>query len=292
MTIKKILRTIGYAAFGIFVFIFLTYLHFPYNKLKDSLFSKIGRQSGVIIEAEDMKATLGLAVKLSDVSLSHQRMNFPTLELESITLSPSLFSLVTLSPKINFDVALKKGGLNGYFQTGGRQRVGLNLKKIQLQNEALKDKLNLDISGLLDGKISVSGNLHDTQTLSGDARLDIKQFVLAKTKIMNMGLPEITISEITLSSDLKQGTLLIKKFNAGGPAEDLEAQAGGDIRLDSRNVMNSLITINLKFKLSKKLQEEFSIFLPFIATALRPDGFYYLKLTGRLAAPLANPQRS
>ena len=95
-----------------------------------------------------------------------------------------------------------------------------------------------------------------------------------------------------LRGTLKNERLVIEKIDIGGDKEDLQANASGDIQLDTKNLNNSKLNLTLKFKLSEKMKKEFSLFLPFIANALDPQGFYSLAITGRLSAPLALPKKS
>lgn len=292
MNFPDILRYIGYIFFGIFIFIFFTYLNFPYEKLKDTLFSKIEKHSGFIIDAEDIKTTLTFGMQLTDIRIGHRTLDFRPLQFENLKISPSLLSLATFRPKVKFEAAFKEGVLNGYFQTKSNRThaILLNLDNVLLKSRELKEDLPLDISGILNGDFQIQGNFQKPSTLEGTSHLRILKFAFGKITVLNMGFPEIKLSKISLNGRIKNEKFIVERLDVGGEREDLMAMATGNIELDSRNITNSRLDLNLRFKLSQRLKDEFSLFLPFIASAQGKDGFYSLKIRGSLSSPIANPQ--
>ena len=292
--LKTIFKYSGYVAFGLFIFFFFTFLNFPYNKLKDRFFTQIEQQSGLAIDADELRTTMTLGIVLTGVTVTHRTLDIPTIHIDHLKVSPSLLSLMTLRPKIGFQMGLKQGELSGFFQAKGiqKQRFGLDMEEIQIKSDLIKQQTNLDISGLLNGDIEMEGNLQNIGSIEGTTQIRLNNFTIGKTAVMNMGIPEIKLSKVVLDGNLKQQKFTVQKLELGGPTEDLEASAKGDIAVNPRNLMGSNLNLTLQFKISKKLQDEFAMFLPFIANSLGPDGFYRIKITGSLSAPLANPQRS
>jgi type II secretion system protein N len=294
MNIKKILQYSGYAAFGLFIFVFFTYLNFPYNKLKDTLFSAIRQQTGLSIEADDLRSTLSFGVILSDVHIQHDRMSLPDIKIAEIKATPSLLSLVTLQPKIKLSIDLKTGMIKGFFQQKGgqHQAVGILFDEFSLKNPLIQEFTKLPLNGRLNAFMNVSGNLQTKADLSGETRITLSNFKLEKTTVMNMPLPEIKISKANVAGHLQKNKFILKKLDIGSDKDDLQADGSGDIMLNPRKMGDSRLNLSFKFKLSKKLQSEFALFLPFIDKSKQKDGFYHLKISGRLSSPLALPDKS
>lgn len=294
MISKKIVRILSYILFGLFIFIYFTYLNFPYHKMKDQLFFEIERNSGFELQAESFDTTLGFGFVLGEVSIENPNLNLPQIQIERVKLSPSLLSLIRFRPKIAFQVELEKGTLQGTFEkTGGAtQGIKLNLNEIKIGGKSLEAATNLDIDGLLEGHVSLEGNLKTFENLNGSTDIGLRKFKLGKLRVLNMNIPELNLSQISLAGKIANNQLTIEKFNVGTSNEDIYALTSGSIILNPRNIRQSRLNLKLKFKMSKKLSDEFSLFLPFIASALGSDGFYSLKIDGRLDAPRALPERS
>ncbi len=291
---KKIVRIPGYILFGLLIFIYFTYLNFPYHKMKDQLFFEIERNSGFQLQAESLDTTLGLGFVLDQVSIENSNLNLPQIQIERIKLSPSFLSLIRFRPKIGFQVELEHGTLQGTFEKrgGATQGIKLNLNEIKIGGKSLEAATNLDLDGLLEGQVSIEGNLKTFENLNGNTDIQLRKFKLGKLSVLNMTIPELNLSQISLTGKIANDKFVIEKFNVGGSNEDLYAMTSGDIVLNPRDIRQSRLNLKLKFKMSKKLSDEFSLFLPFIAAALGSDGFYTIKIDGRLGAPRALPERS
>ncbi len=291
MKTQKIARILGYIFFGFFVFIFFTYLNFPYDKLKDKIFAQVEQKTGLKLDAAEVKTTWTLGFVFQGVELSHRTLNIPQIHLNHLKISPSLFSLLLFRPKMNFEVGFTEGNLSGYLHQKGKiQDINLEFDSINLEKD-LKGILPLDLQGILQGRFKVEGDLAQMKGFDGNIDLRIQKLGLAQMNVLNMNLPQISLSKMLVRGTLKNERLVVEKIDIGGDKEDLQANASGDIQLDPRNINNSKLNLMVKFKLSDKMKKEFQLFLPFIANALDTQGFYSLMISGRLSAPLALPKK-
>ena len=292
MKMQKIGRIIGYILFGLFVFMFFTYLNFPYDKLKDKIFAQVEQKTGLKLDAAEVKTTWTLGFVFNGVELSHRAMNIPQIHLAHLKVSPSLISLLFLRPKLKFEVGFTEGSLSGTLhQKGKTQDIGLKFSSLNFTKD-LKGVFPIDLQGILQGEFNVAGDLAQMKEMNGNMDIRIQKFGLAQMNVLNMNIPQISLSKMLLRGTLKNERLVIEKIDIGGDKEDLQANASGDIQLDTKNLNNSKLNLTLKFKLSEKMKKEFSLFLPFIANALGPQGFYSLAITGRISAPMALPKKS
>jgi len=292
MKVQKIARITGYILFGLFVFLFFTYLNFPYDKLKDKFFAQVEQKTGLKLDAAEVKTTWTLGFVFTGVELSHRAMNIPQVRLNHLKVSPSLLSLLFFRPKFKFEVEFTEGVLSGTLhQKGKTQDIGLTFDSLNLTKD-LKGIFPLDLQGIVQGGLNVSGDFIQVKELNGNIDLHIQKFGLAQMNFLNMNIPQISLSKMILQGTLKNDRFVFEKVDLGGDKEDLQANASGDIQLDPRNFSNSKLNLTVKFKLSEKMKKEFSLFLPFVANALDSQGFYSLSITGRLSAPLALPKKS
>ena len=292
MKLKKIIRYGAYLVFGIFIFTFFTYLNFPYNKLKDMIFGQIQTQSGIILDASNLKPTLTFGMTMEDLNIAHQTSQLAPLRIPEISVSPSLLSLAILKPKISFQAQLLSGDISGALRYGGQgqQSIHLNLNDVNLQRN-FKEQLPINLMGTATGKIDFSGDFRQSNTLQGETQLKIEKFALGQMTVLNMTIPDIQMSNAVLQGKLKSGRFEISKCELGSPKDDIHMNVSGNILLNIRPWDQSRLSLDVKLKLSEKIKEEFKAFLPFIASALGKDGYYNLRVSGRLSAPVALPKQ-
>lgn len=290
---KNIIKYIGYLIFGLIIFIFFSYLNFPYHKIKDKLFAQVEKQSNFKIDVEEFKTTMLLGLRFGGVTIKDKRDGFPPIAISTLNIDPSLISLVTMKPKIAFNAELPQGSLNGFFVQKGATSHELNLEFDNLDlKKQFQEVLPADLNGTAEGQVSFDGNLQRFQGINGKTQIQIKKFILGKTSVMGMELPQLSLSQITLKGNMKKDQFIIEKFEAGNDKDDLKANISGDISINSLNIKNSRLNLKLKFKMSDTLKEEFKLFLPLLQGALDSSGNYSFSITGTFAAPSALPAKS
>src|SRR3989338_6228230 len=235
MKVQKIARITGYILFGLFVFLFFTYLNFPYDKLKDKFFAQVEQKTGLKLDAAEVKTTWTLGFVFTGVELSHRAMNIPQIRLNHLKVSPSLLSLLFLRPKFKFVVEFTEGILSGTLHQKGKiQDIGLEFDSLNLTKD-LKGIFPLDLQGIVQGGLNVSGDFIQVKELNGNIDLHIQKFGVAQMNVLNMNIPQISLSKMILQGTLKNDRFVFEKVDLGGDKEDLQANASGDIQLDPRN---------------------------------------------------------
>lgn len=267
--------------FGIFTFFFFSYLNFPYHKIKDKLFSQLEKQTDIKIDVDEFKTTLLLGLEFSGVNIQSAH-DFFEINIPSLSIHPSLLSLITFKPKIQFTAEFPKGSITGFFHHKGAtyQKIDLEFGQVDIKEP---------FQGVIDGKLWFDGNLNTFKGIEGETHLQIKNFTLDKTSIMGFVLPQISLSQMTLKGGMKKDLFVIQTFEAGNDKDPLKASLSGDIALNPQNINMSRLNLKLKFKMSDALKEEFKLFLPLLQGALDPSGYYSLNITGTLTAPMALP---
>lgn len=150
----------------------------------------------------------------------------------------------------------------------------------------------MSLGGIVNGSVELSGNFQRSQDIEGNIDLIVQKFVLDKTNVLNMEIPQIALSNILMKSNLKKERLSVEKLDLGTDKDDLKAALTGEILTNPRQFNNSRLNLKLKLKLSEKFKKDFQLFLPFIANSLGPDGTYSLNITGPISSPMALPQKS
>ncbi|MBI4040415.1 MAG: type II secretion system protein GspN [Deltaproteobacteria bacterium] len=288
----KILKYGAYATFGVLIFIFFTYLNFPYGKLKDKIFDEVRSQTGLNLDASELKPTLFFEMNLLDVTLGLAHSEQVMMDIPQVSISPSFISLLTLNPKFKLNANLTSGNLYAAIVPKPQQMdLVLTLKDVDLKRN-FKKQMPMGLGGIAQGEFHFFGNVQDQSSLHLKSDFEITKLELAEWMVFNMKIPALKFSKFKVNAILEKQKLAFQTCELGSSSDDLYAVVQGDALLNFSSIARSQLNLGLKLKLSEKLKEEFRMFLPFIQNALAPDGYYHLKITGPLTAPLALPQRS
>jgi len=229
--------------FCLFTFFFMIVL-FPFSDVSDLVTAQISKATNnqVFVQFRDPGISLfpGIGFELNDVNIE---TNFlPPIKAKSITVSPSLIGLLTLKPGVKLNANQILGGdVDVSFQKtkiSGKPGRSLN---IDSDNIELSDLLNLASANLpLKGKVSLAAaaEIEDSFTEQPSAQLEaqINRFDLSSDTIATplgpLNLPPLSLKQISLKGELREGKFLIEQLTAGQSSDELTAQVKG--RMDVR----------------------------------------------------------
>jgi type II secretion system protein N len=294
---KKILRTAGWVAFGLFCLTTFTLMKLPNEPIKsliDGYISSALAQKGVSYSANEGKISffLGLSYQMKDITL-----NFPPpappVRIEAIEVSPSLLGLIFGRTSGSVEIENAGGSLDGSFSmknsnlTASFKSKKLNLGKLGV----LPLFANIQGSGVLDGSGAIEGDTNVPSTLNGNIAMALSQVAIDAQSIAGFPIPKINISEIKTDVTLGQGKAILKTMQIGkpgNPSDDLTGTITGDITL-GKQWASSTLNLKIKFSLSESLLKSFMLLDAILGAGKQPDGSYAFSLTGPIEAPMPTP---
>ena len=296
------LRRVGlFAGFGLVVFVVALYASFPYDRAKEAAIRMASKNFDVDVEIGSAGPAFGLAVMFHDIRVRTRPVTGkPTrFTIESAKVSPSLLALLSSS----FSFSMTAEALGGKIEldqkgTPGKKggfRTELDARDIDMSEiPGIKESINMPLTGKLKLEVrfaSETGRYADANgamtiacedCVAGDGKTPLK---IAGNPFLAAGLtlPRTHIGNLGGRIAIEKGTAKLQGVESKSP--DGEVALEGDIALHDP-LPQSTVNLYLRFKLSDAFLQKASAVQMLLQAAAaqgkRPDGFYGLRIGGRL----------
>ncbi|MCB0355578.1 MAG: type II secretion system protein GspN [Bdellovibrionales bacterium] len=296
---KKKLLSIVFFALVFFLILF------PYEDLSDLVTENVALATNnqVFITFDDLNLSLIPAPGLDMKGVKLELPNLPPIEAQSLSLSPSIASLLAF--KLGF-VSNIKGLLDGDLQLVVKPGSKTEDKKIQLQAvdieanniqlSELKKYLNLPIQ--LKGKANLELNAeldpNFVEQPDGEASLMTEKLRLPSTSLPTpfgeLPFPEMNFEKLTLKGRLTGGDLIIEQFELGSIKDAFSMRLKGRLGLQlikgPRGIAPLPGAFDLKAEINSKSRDnkDLQLFLSFLDKYKVTSGDtdrYLLRVKGR-----------
>ncbi|HQP35736.1 MAG TPA: type II secretion system protein GspN [Polyangiaceae bacterium] len=245
---KKLLLWVGYPAFYLFCFFVFAYLTFPFEHLRDRIvveFAKDQQKTGGTMRLEIEKLTsywlsgidargVRLISPAPPVGADGVKKPAPEIEIERLTARVSMLPLLIGRVTVNVTASAMGGTIEASTSKKGEERrIEADLENIAVGRfPPLVDMVGLPMEGDLKGHLDVTMPEGKLAKTNGTIKLAFADYAVGdgKTKIKDtIALPKMTIGELTLDCDIKDGVARVTKLAASG--KDLDFSADGKITL-------------------------------------------------------------
>lgn len=298
--IKKILTWTGYPAFFLLCFVFFAYKTFPYDRLADRLAAE-ARIRGYEIEIIDLTHS-----GLSGLTFEGLRVMLPAAEgsppldviFDELTVSASLFSLMSDTKSFSFDAELAGGEADGDVSVGtDNMEVEAEIQDIDLGAiSALRKFTKAPMTGTLNAEIDLAMPSEIGES-TGDVTLTIDALNLGdgKTQIDIPGLGGLTLDRadagnLELVATIEEGTAEIETAKSHG--KDLKLDAVGKVRLGrpmKRSELNLMVRVKIEDaykQRSTKVATMLELASAGLKSAMTPDGAIQYTIGGSVGGRL------
>ncbi len=298
--IKKILTWTGYPAFFLLCFVFFAYKTFPYDRLADRLAAE-ARIRGYEIEIIDLTHS-----GLSGLTFEGLRVMLPAAEgsppldviFDELTVSASLFSLMSDTKSFSFDAELAGGEADGDVSVGtDNMEVEAEIQDIDLGAiPALRKFTKAPMTGTLNAEIDLAMPSEIGES-TGDVTLTIDALNLGdgKTQIDIPGLGGLTLDRadagnLELVATIEEGTAEIETAKSHG--KDLKLDAVGKVRLGrpmKRSELNLMVRVKIEDaykQRSTKVATMLELASAGLKSAMTPDGAIQYTIGGSVGGRL------
>ena len=300
--LRAVRRWLLQSVFGLLVFGVALYFCFPYDRAKDLAIAWAANQ-GYDVTIGSAGPGFGFAINFKDIRVRSRPTG---------TGKPIRFSFdsarVRVSPFVMFSKATSLGisavGLGGdldldlFNQKKGPMHVGVKAQSIDLSElPGVRETINLPITGTFEMSMDLSSKTGRYADADGTLSFKCKNCVLGdgKTPLKVEGnpllsggltLPKVRLGDLVGRVVIEKGVAKLQGVEAKSPDGDLALE--GEIQLHDPLPMSTL-ALYLRFRLSdtflKSADKKPQLMLQMAASAgKRPDGFYGVRLSGRLGA--------
>lgn len=284
--IKKILTWAGYPVFFLLCFVFFAYKTFPYDRLADRL-AEEARVRGYEIEIIDLthSGLTGLTFENLRVVLPAEEGS-PPLDVifEELTVSASLFSLMSDTKSFSFDAELAGGDAQGDVSLGANSmELEAEIEDIDLGAiPALRRFTQVPMAGTLNAEIDLTMPSEVAES-TGDVMLTIDELNVGDGKTQldipgwgGLTLDRADVGNLELVVTIEEGIATIDTAKSHG--QDLKLDAVGKVRL-ARPMKRSELDVMVRVKIedvykqrSAKVATMLELASSGLKSAITPDG--------------------
>ncbi|MBL7671250.1 MAG: type II secretion system protein GspN [Bdellovibrionaceae bacterium] len=291
-----------FALISTLVFLFIL---FPFDDLSDLVSTQVSKATGnsLYLQFQKLKMSLFPTPGLKMEKVFIQASQVPSINMESLTITPSLSGLIYKKPYGQVSIhGVMKGDLELSLSKGPRTEGGAEREKIEIHGQklALKDlkeltSLPFQMKGQL--QFSTSALADSTWKEQPEAEMDltINQFELPPASVATplgpLNLPEFRLGHILMKGRLSGGNFNIEKGTLGKETDEIHGTVKGSIGLTLENRPPAAMPVpifgsynfDIEFTVKKSFQDRASAFLIFIDTykSTVPQGAVYrFKISG------------
>ena len=300
-------RYAGYPLFGVFIFLVVLYLSLPWDRVKDRIEST-AQAAGFDIRIDELGPAFLMGVKAKNVTLRTRPVNpadKPSrFVFDQVSAYPSLLRLIFGQTKADFDAQAFGGNINGQFKAGTDVYADLSLKNVDLgQIPGLEGLVKLPMTGVL----KAGGDLELPKSHFAEGKGEFKveckgcsigdgkaKLVIPGDAFLQQGVtvPKIQLGDPKGSLVIEKGTAKMTNFEGHSP--DMDIKIEGDIALRDPWPF-STANLCLAFRPTQALIKREAVFellgRSLDANAKRADGYYTVRISGRLDSMFFMPTR-
>ena len=259
----RILKWMGYPMFFLLCFVFFAYQTFPYERLAARIVPE-AQALGYEIEIIDLtnSGLTGLTFENLRLVLPSEGEDSPALDVivDELTVSTSLFSLVSDTKSYSFDAELAGGEADGDLVLGpDTMEVDAELDDINLEAlPALRKFTKVPLAGTLNGDIAIDMPSEVAES-TGSIEITIEDLNIGdgKSKLEIPGWGGLTLDRadagnLELVATIEDGSAKIERATSHG--KDLELDVLGKVRL-LRPLKRSELNVMLRVKIQDAYKE-------------------------------------
>lgn len=280
----------AYLLFGIFLFLFLVYIGFPYEKIKERIITSFEDRFSYNLTIKDLQPLFpsGLGFKDIEITTNAEDRKMPILQASSLVVKVKMLPL--LMGNLNFEYAINTYGgiIKGIAEiTRGTERReaslvadihNVNLARYPFSRREMK----FSPSGKINGNVKVVVEDFDTPNIKGDAILGIENGKLRGINIKGTTIKEISYDGIDCAFELVQDGIDLKKLSLRG--KDIELNITGEILL-REEIGESSLKLRLRFKPKKGLERRYRLIFALFRDLKDKKGYFILPVKGTLESP-------
>lgn len=291
----RLLKYIAYLILFAVSFLVFLYWSFPYDRLQDRLISGIERQLGgkVEVSAGELEPYwfTGVEIKKLDFRTRDAEGNaLPAMNVDELRIRAALFSLIFGRPRIKYRIKAGKGEIEGRArQMEDGFEFDADFDDFDIATlKILASKTGLNMSGKIEGYISLKYNQSRPARSTGKVALDLENLKIAQSNA-KLGPMELPLPPLTLTTS--KGSAIKLNIGRGTMVVDQIVFKDGDLGLDlagkvflSNTLANCRFNVRGIFKASEALEKALP-FIFIIEKEKQPDGTFPLSITGRVSSP-------
>jgi type II secretion system protein N len=308
--LRRLRRVAFFGGFGLIVFVVALYFSFPYERAKD-LAIRMAADKDLDVEIGSAGPSFGLGVTFRDIRVrTRPASGKPTrFTIESARVSLSPFALLSSSKSYALSLSAF-GGTIDFSQSGtpGKKapfEILIHARDVKMSElPGVREAINLPLGGTAKFDLEIASKSGRFADATGEITFSCEGCVVGDGKSPlrvagsaflggGLTLPRVRLGEFGGQVAIDKGVAKLQGVEAKSPDGELALE--GEVTLRDPLALSS-VNAYLRFKLSDPFLKQAATVQTILqmagAQGKRPDGFYGMRLSGRLGQlnpPLLSP---
>lgn len=220
----KHIKPLSYTIFFLIVFSLFLFITFPGELIKKRIIAEIENNTPFKADVEKASISPLLSINLEGVKLYKSKDRY--LELDSLSIRPSVFAVFSDNPKFPFKAELLNGEIEGSLSLikAESRLSGVEATVRHLKIDSIPSLLSPEsgelfaLGGVVDGRV----NIQMGREPKGDFQFEINQLNIKNIKVKGFSLPSFTDLKSVFKGNIDGKRTNIEEFNVTGKDIDLE----------------------------------------------------------------------
>ncbi len=276
---------LSYITFFVVAFFVFLIMTFPGDIVKQRIVSEIQNSTPYKVDIQSADVSALLNVNLKGVKIYKSQNQF--LELDSLTIKPSLFSVFSDSPKVPFNAKLQGGEIEGTVrlskQNNGIQEIQATIKQVKV--DSIPALISQDgeggilINGVMDGELYVQFD----PMPKGEFSFEVEELNIDNLKVKGMKLPSLSNLKSRFNGNIEDNLTNIKELSVKGNGIDIQITGTAPILWEISK--GGILDLGYRIEITNNDLAKYKTFLsPYLAK--HRDG----SLGGKILGTIKNPR--
>ncbi|MCK5390801.1 MAG: type II secretion system protein GspN [Deltaproteobacteria bacterium] len=276
---------LSYITFFVVAFFVFLIMTFPGDIVKQRIVSEIQNSTPYKVDIQSADVSALLNVNLKGVKIYKSQNQF--LELDSLTIKPSLFSVFSDSPKVPFNAKLQGGEIEGTVrlskQNNGIQEIQATIKQVKV--DSIPALISQDgeggilINGVMDGELYVQFD----PMPKGEFSFEVEELNIDNLKVKGMKLPSLSNLKSRFNGNIEDNLTNIKELSMKGNGIDIQITGTAPILWEISK--GGILDLGYRIEITNNDLAKYKTFLsPYLAK--HRDG----SLGGKILGTIKNPR--
>ena len=276
---------LSYITFFVVAFFVFLIMTFPGDIVKQRIVSEIQNSTPYKVDIQSADVSALLNVNLKGVKIYKSQNQF--LELDSLTIKPSLFLVFSDSPKVPFNAKLQGGEIEGTVrlskQNNGIQEIQATIKQVKV--DSIPALISQDgeggilINGVMDGELYVQFD----PMPKGEFSFEVEELNIDNLKVKGMKLPSLSNLKSRFNGNIEDNLTNIKELSMKGNGIDIQITGTAPILWEISK--GGILDLGYRIEITNNDLAKYKTFLsPYLAK--HRDG----SLGGKILGTIKNPR--
>ena len=286
---NRVLKYICYVLFGILLFLFLVYLRFPYEKIKERIISSFEDNSSYALAIGDLRPLFPPGLNFKDIMITQDQTNvdIPVFQASLVSTKVRILPMLLGYQSFVYTIDAYDGQIKGKAEiqdetTGRETSIVGDIHDVNIARYPyIREKYGLTILGKIKGELNVDGNFASSN-FKGSIVLKTEGGKIEGIQIKGMPIREISFNGFDSAFKVEGDKLSLTRLSLLG--EDIDLLVTGEVLL-RKTIGESPIDLKIRIKPKRRFERKYRLLFRLVRSMKDKNGYISFPVKGTFTDP-------